>query len=68
MDICGCHLRCSNYRIHCSECRHQQVTKNKNFLNDMLGVWPNGNEAVYDAESAQLQNVNGIVGGASIVS
>ena len=47
MRICGYHLRCLNRGISCSNCEHQDQGKNKDYLHDVLNVWPRGKEAVY---------------------
>jgi len=36
MDMCGYHLRCSNFWRRCSECSHQHKDKQKDYLHDVL--------------------------------
>jgi hypothetical protein len=50
MSLCGYHLRCLNYDDSCSDCRHQQKDKNRDYLHDVLNVWSKGKEAVRAAE------------------
>lgn len=48
--MCGYHLRCLNQGKNCSDCRHQQDDNNKDYLHDVLRVWPKGKEAVSATE------------------
>lgn len=45
MYICGYHVRCMNEGKKCTECRYQQVTNNKDYLDDVFNIWPQGKEA-----------------------
>ncbi|MBF0571545.1 MAG: hypothetical protein HQL12_06695 [Candidatus Omnitrophica bacterium] len=50
MNICGYHLRCLNHGNSCLECRYQCNDKNKDYLHDVLNVWPKGKEAGKEKE------------------
>ena len=36
MDMCGYHIRCSNYGKNCLECNQLDKNKSKNYLKDVL--------------------------------
>jgi hypothetical protein len=55
MNLCGYHLRCSNYGNRCSECRYQHKDKNKDYLQDVLRSWSEGQEPVYAVGPAFAQ-------------
>ena len=57
MGICGYHLRCLNHKDKCSECRYQKEDKNKNYLFDVLNLWPKGNEAACVSEEEAIEQV-----------
>jgi hypothetical protein len=46
MDICGYHLRCFNYGNNCSDCGRQHEDKSKDYLHDLLRIWPKGKDAL----------------------
>ena len=58
MDICGYHLRCLNHEKSCSDCGHQHEDKNKDYLHDVLNVWPKGKEAACGGGPDILQKIN----------
>jgi len=55
MGICGYHLRCLNHKDKCSECKYQKKDKNKDYLHDLLNVWPKGDEAMCAAEGEAIE-------------
>ena len=57
MDMCGYHLRCLNYGNHCLDCGHQDEGNEKDYLYDVLNLWPKGKEAVYVAEGEVMEQV-----------
>ncbi len=54
MGTCGYHLRCLNCVNRCPDCLHQHKEKNKDYLSDVLSLWPKGKEAECVAEEKSM--------------
>jgi len=46
----GCHLRCLNNEKRCYECVHQNKDENRDYLYDVINVWPKGKDAGFKQE------------------
>jgi hypothetical protein len=58
MEMCGYHLRCSNYWQRCSECSQEHKDKNRDYLHDVLCSWSEDNEAFEADEPAFSQKAD----------